>query len=326
MESTYTRMSRFVSEPEWLLHEPLIEAIRSLKKQHNALILAHHYQSPEIFYGVADFRGDSLQLARQAAQSQAQVIVMCGVRFMAETAKLLCPRKIVLLPHLEAGCSLAASIGPQDVRALREAHPGAPVVCYVNTSAAVKAESDVCCTSANALQIVESLGVPRVIFVPDEHLAQHVASQTNVEIISWAGHCEVHQRFTAKDISEYGALTGAYVLAHPECPREVQLVADYVGSTAGMIEQLQVRRPGCAMLVTECSMADNVAIAHPEIDFVRPCNLCPHMKLITLANIRACLENLQPAIELEAELADRARKGVVRMLEATFGARQTLAG
>ncbi len=315
MESTYTRMSQFISEPEWLLFEPLIADIQRLKKQRNALILAHHYQTPEIFHGVADLQGDSLTLARHAAESDAAVIVMCGVRFMAETAKLLCPQKTVLLPDLESGCSLAAAIGPQDVRALREKYPGAPVVCYVNTSAAVKAESDICCTSANALEVVESLGAPRVIFIPDEYLAHYVASQTEVEIVSWPGHCEVHERFTAKEITEYSVMMGAYVLAHPECPREVQLVADYVGSTAGMIKELELRQPGCAMLVTECSMSDNVAIAHPDIDFVRPCNLCPHMKRVTLANIRACLERMAPGIELEAELASRARQGVVRMLE-----------
>lgn len=316
-ESAYGRLRAFIPEPEWLLYEPLIADIERLKAERNAVILAHNYQTPEIFHGVADFQGDSLSLAREAADSDADVIVMCGVRFMAETAKLLNPGRTVLLPDAEAGCSLAEAIGPGDVRNLRQRYPGVPVVCYVNTSAAVKAECDVCCTSANAVRVVEALGTDRVILVPDEYLARYVASHTDVDIISWHGHCEVHERFKAADIAEYRALTGAYVLAHPECPDEVQQAADYVGSTSGMIAELAARRPASAMLLTECSMADNVAVEHPEIHFLRPCNLCPHMKRITLANIRGCLQTLAPQIEIPAEVAPQARRTVLRMLELT---------
>jgi quinolinate synthase len=310
VENTYTRLRRAIPEPEWLLFAPLIEEIQRLKRQRNAVILAHNYQTPEIFYGVADFQGDSLALARQAAASQADVIVMCGVRFMAETAKLLCPDSRVLLPDMEAGCSLAAAIGPEDIRELRRQYPDTPVVSYVNTTAAVKAECDVCCTSANAIAVVESLGSDRVILVPDEYLARYVATRTGVRIISWSGRCEVHERFSAKDISDYREATGAYVLAHPECPEDVQLVADFVGSTSGMIAELSARRPQSALLLTECSMSDNVAIAHPDINFVRPCNICPHMKRITLANIRDCLERLDPVVDLSESVAARARASV----------------
>ena len=305
----------FISEPELLLFQPLMRDIEQLKAERNALLLAHNYQTAEIFHGVADLRGDSLALARHAARSDAALIVMCGVRFMAETVKLLCPEKTVLLPDLDAGCSLAASITPDDVRTLRRRHPGAPVVCYVNTSAAVKAECDVCCTSANAVQVVESLGARRVILLPDEYLAHYVAERTAVDVIPWRGHCEVHERFAASDVAEYRAATGAYVLAHPECPADVQSIADYVGSTSGMIAERCARQPEYAMLLTECSMADNVARVHPQIRFVRPCNLCPHMKRIILANIRDCLERLAPAIEVPVAIAERARNSITRMLE-----------
>ena len=311
----HARLRRFIPEPEWLLFEPLIEDIQRLKVQRKALLLAHNYQTAEIFHGVADLQGDSLALARHAARSDAAVLVMCGVRFMAETAKLLCPDKTVLLPDEQAGCSLAAAITPQDIRALRHSYPTAPVVCYVNTSAAVKAECDVCCTSANAVQVVKSLGVRRVILVPDEYLARYVAARTSVEVIPWRGRCEVHERFTAREVAEYRSASGAYVLAHPECPEEVQRAADYVGSTAGMIDELARRQPARAMLLTECSMADNVPVTQPQIEFVRPCNLCPNMKRITLANIRDCLERLSPAVELPDDIAVPARRTVLRMLD-----------
>lgn len=309
------RLRQVISEPEWLLFEPLIEEIQRLKAQRNALVLAHNYQTAEIFHGVADLQGDSLALARHAARSDADVLVMCGVRFMAETAKLLCPDKTVLLPDERAGCSLAVSISPEDIRALRRACPDAPVVGYVNTSAAVKAECDVCCTSSNAVEVVESLGARRVILVPDEFLAGHVAARTPVEIIAWDGHCEVHERFTAREIAEYRDASGAYVLAHPECPPDVQGAADYVGSTAGMIEELARRRPARAMLLTECSMADNVKVTQPQVEFVQPCNLCPHMKRITLARIRDSLLRMSPAVEVDEEIAVPARRAVMRMLE-----------
>jgi quinolinate synthase len=315
VESTYARLRRVIPQAEWLVFAPLIEEIERLKRRRNAIILAHNYQTPEIFHGVADVQGDSLALARQAAQADADVIVMCGVRFMAETAKLLCPDSRVLLPDMDAGCSLAEAIDPTDIRQLRRQYPDSPVVCYVNTTAAVKAECDVCCTSANAVAIVESLGSNRVILVPDQYLARYVAARTDVEIISWKGRCEVHERFSARDVAEYRALTGAYVLAHPECPEEVQLAADYVGSTSGMIAELNRRQPSSALLLTECSMSDNVAVAHPDINFMRPCNLCQHMKRITLAKIRDCLQRLEPAVELPEPVRARARATITRMFE-----------
>jgi quinolinate synthase len=314
-EHLYRLAKSVMPEAEWYAHLPLIAAIDELKQARAAIVLAHHYQTPDIYYGVADFRGDSLALARYAAESSAEVVVVCGVRFMAETAKLLSPEKTVLLPSPESGCSLAESITAEDVRELRRRYPGAPVVCYVNTSAAVKAECDLCCTSANAVEAVESLGADPVIFVPDEYLAGYVASRTNVRIIPWTGRCEVHERFSGKELAEYRAATGAYVLAHPECPPDVQASADYVGSTSGMINELAARKPRRALLLTECSMSDNVAVVHPDIEFVRPCNLCPHMKRVTLENIRDCLENLEPAIEVDRAGADRARRSLLAMLE-----------
>lgn len=311
----YERVAHLMPPGEWELHFGLIAAIDALKRERNAVILAHNYQRPEIYHGVSDFVGDSLELARQAAQSDAEVIVMCGVRFMAETAKLLSPDKTVLLPDLEAGCSLADSITPADIRALRERHPGVPVVCYVNTSAAVKSECDACCTSSNAQLVVESFGVPEVILVPDEYLAAYVAANTSVRIIPWRGHCEVHERFTGEQVREYREASRAYVLAHPECPEDVQQAADFVGSTSGMITALARAQPERAVLITECSMADNIAGAFPKTAFLRPCNLCPHMQRITLEGVRASLEKLAPQIVIPAEVAVGARRAVQRMLD-----------
>jgi len=310
----YSRVARLMPPAEWDVHYETVAAIESLKRERDAIVLAHNYQRPEIFHGVADFQGDSLALARFAAASDASVIVMCGVHFMAETVKLLAPDRMVLLPDKAAGCSLADSITPADVRALRERHPGIPAVCYVNTSAAVKAECDACCTSANAVQVAESFAAPELIFLPDEYLAAHVAALTSKRIISWNGRCEVHERFTAAQIREYRTTADTFVLAHPECPPDVQFAADYVGSTAGMIETLRLRRPPRAVLITECAMSDNVCGAFPEIEFQRPCNLCPHMQRITLSNIRACLEQLSPTIDVPADVAARARRAVERML------------
>lgn len=315
----YSHVARIMPSAEWDAHYELIATIESLKRERNATVLAHNYQRPEVFHGVADAQGDSLALARFAAESDADVIVMCGVRFMAEAAKLLAPDKTVLLPHAEAGCSLADSITAADVRALREQHPGVPTVCYVNTSADVKAECDICCTSSNAIRVVESLGVPEVIFVPDAHLAAHVASRTGVRIISWPGSCEVHERFTGHEVREYGRAMRAFVLAHPECPADVQGAADYVGSTAGMIATLRRVRPARAVLITECSMSDNISGKFPETQFVRPCNLCLHMQRITLANIRDSLLSLSPAIEIAPQIAVRARRCVQRMLDLDGG-------
>lgn len=311
----YSQVARSMPLAEWDAYYDLVAAIEALKRKRNAVVLAHNYQRPEIFHGVADVQGDSLALARWAANSDADVIVVCGVHFMAETAKLLAPDRIVLLPHAQAGCSLADSITAEDVQALKARHPGVPVVCYVNTSAAVKAASDICCTSANAVQVVESLGVPDVIVVPDEYLAAYVAQRTRVRILSWRGRCEVHERFTGEQIRDYRRITSSFVLAHPECPQDVQSAADYVGSTAGMIDALHRHRPARAVLITECSMSDNICSAFPETEFVRPCNLCPHMQRITLQNIRDCLQWLAPQIQIPAAVGIEARKSVQRMLE-----------
>jgi quinolinate synthase len=300
---------------EWLGFEDDVAAILELKKKRNAVILAHNYQTPEIFHCVADIVGDSLALARKAAEVDADVIVLAGVHFMAETAKLLNPGKTVLIPDMAAGCSLADSITPEDVALLREAHPGVPIITYVNTSAAVKAASDICCTSGNAKKVVESLGVPRVLMIPDEFLAQNVARETDVEILAWHGHCEVHERFTPDDIRELReSHPGVVVLAHPECPPEVVAVADFAGSTAVMSDYVGEKKPQRVVLLTECSMSDNVAVDHPDVEFIRPCNLCPHMKRITLANIRDALENNRHEVTVDAALMEPARRAVERML------------
>ncbi|NQV80376.1 MAG: quinolinate synthase NadA, partial [Alphaproteobacteria bacterium] len=276
----------------------------------------HNYMTPEIYHCVADIVGDSLALAREAAKTDADTIVLAGVHFMAETAKILSPEKTVLIPDLRAGCSLADSITGADIRLLREKYPGVPVVTYVNTSAEVKAESDICCTSSNAVKVVESLGVPRVIFLPDEYLGRYVASQTDVEIILWQGHCEVHERFTAEEIAEFRRdHDGLVVIAHPECPPEVLAASDFVGSTAQMIGYVESKRPGRVLMVTECSMSDNVAAELPDVEFIRPCNLCPHMKRITLEKILQALETMQPQVTVDPAIAARARGAVERMLQ-----------
>jgi quinolinate synthase len=311
----YGRVKAVVPPLEWPILARDIDAIIDLKRARNAVILAHNYQMPEIFHCVADIVGDSLALARQATRVDADVIVLAGVHFMAETAKLLNPNKTVLIPDTAAGCSLASSITPADVRLLRQSYPGVPIVTYVNTSAAVKAESDICCTSGNAKKVVESLGVDRVIMLPDEYLAQNVAAQTGIEIIAWAGHCEVHERFTAAEIRLLREQhPGVTVLAHPECPPEVIAEADFAGSTAAMIEYVGTRKPARVVMVTECSMSDNVAVDHPDIEFVRPCNLCPHMKRITLPKIRRALEMLTYEVKIDSAVVTGARRAVERML------------
>lgn len=316
MAPLYARLSKTVTPMEWPHIAALIKAINDLKKQRNAVILAHNYMTPEIFHGVGDFRGDSLQLAQEAARTDADVIVQAGVHFMAETSKLLCPDKTVLIPDLKAGCSLAASITGADVRALKAAYPGVPVVTYVNTSAEVKAESDVCCTSSNALKIVERLGVPRVIMIPDEYLANYVQSQTKVQIITWKGHCEVHERFTAAELRAMReAEPGLRIIAHPECPPEVIAEADFTGSTAQMIGWVKTNRPPKVILVTECSMASNVAVEAPDIEFVRPCNFCPHMKRISLEKILDSLLYMRHEVTVDASIAAPARRAVEKMIE-----------
>jgi quinolinate synthase len=312
----YAKVSRVIPKIEWPFHAPYVEAINRLKEQRNAIILAHNYQTPEIYHCVADFVGDSLALAREAVEVDAEVIVLAGVHFMAETAKLLNPAKTVIIPDSGAGCSLADSITGADVRLLRQKYPGVPVVTYVNTSAEVKAECDICCTSGNALKVVESLGTDRVIFLPDEYLARYVASQTKVEVIMWRGHCEVHERFTGQEIADYRkAYKDVVVIAHPECPPDVLDVVDFVGSTAGMLDYVGTKRPKRVLMVTECSMSDNVAAEYPDVEFVRPCNLCPHMKKITLPKILESLETLSPTVEIDPAVAVRARRAVERMLE-----------
>ncbi len=322
----FNRVEHVIPRVEWPVHAPYVAAINRLKRERNAVILAHNYQVPEIFYTVADIVGDSLALAMQAEKTEADVIVMCGVHFMAETAKLVNPSKTVLVPDLKAGCSLAESITAADVRLLREKYPGTPIVTYVNTSAEVKAESDVCVTSGNAVQIVEALGAPRVIFLPDEYLAKYVASKTSVEIVAWKGHCEVHERFTGKDVRRFReGDPSLVVLAHPECPPDVLAEADYVGSTQGMTEYVGelsgAQRAPRVLLLTECSMADNVSGRYPNVEFVRPCNLCPHMKRNTLPKVLHSLEAMEYEVTIAPEIAQRARRAVERMLEYSRQAR-----
>jgi len=311
----YERVRAVIPSLEWPFFAPYVQAINALKRTRNAVILAHNYQTPEIYNCVADFVGDSLQLAREATKVDADIIVQCGVHFMAETSKILNPDKTVLIPDLKAGCSLASSITGEDVRLLRAKFPGVPVVAYVNTSAEVKAEVDICCTSSNALEVVESLGADTVIFLPDQYLAKYVAAHTKVRIISWHGACEVHERFTADELRGYREGDPSLkIIAHPECPPDVLAEADYTGSTAGMIEWVRKRRPRRVVMVTECSMADNVQAELPDVEFVRPCNLCPHMKRITLPKILESLVYLKEEIVVDPAIAARARRSVERMV------------
>src|SRR5262245_10063764 len=311
----YERIRHVVPSVEWPFFAPYVRAINALKRERNAVILAHNYQTPEIYNCVADFVGDSLALAREATKVKADIIVQCGVHFMAETAKILNPDKVVLIPDRNAGCSLASSITGRDIRLLRERFPGVPVVTYVNTSADVKAESDICCTSSNAVQVVESLGTEKVIFLPDEYLAKYVASQTDVKIIAWKGHCEVHERFTADELRRYRADDpSVQIIAHPECPPDVLAEADFTGSTAHMIDFVRTRRPRRVVMVTECSMADNVRVEVPDVEFVQPCNLCPHMKRITLPKILDSLLTLHDEVVVDPMVANRARRAVERMI------------
>ena len=310
----YQKISSTVPEIEWATHAPYIYKINKLKKEKNAVILAHNYQTPEIYHGISDFSADSLALAVEASKTKADIIVMCGVHFMAETAKLMSPNKKVLLPDMRAGCSLSSSITGEDVRNLKKQYPGVPVVSYVNTSADVKAETNVCCTSANAVKIVNSLGVKKVIFLPDDYLAKYVASQTDVEIISWKGTCEVHEQFNDEEINEIRKNNpGIKIIAHPECPPDVIKASDFTGSTSGMIKYVKDKQPEKVMMVTECSMSDNVQIDNPNVKFVRPCNLCPHMKKITLPKILDCLEKETNEIIMKDDTIEKARKSVERM-------------
>jgi quinolinate synthase len=315
----YAKVANFIPKAEWIAYAPVIAEINRLKREKHAVILAHNYMTPEIFHGVGDFVGDSLALAREAARTDAKVIVQAGVHFMAETSKILSPQKTVLIPSMEAGCSLASSISGADVRLLKQKYPGLPVVTYVNTSADVKAESDICCTSGNAVKVVEAIardfGTDTVIMIPDKYLARNVAAKTGVKVITWEGACEVHERFTAQEIRDYRAAhPGITVLAHPECPPEVVAEADFAGSTAAMINYVGDKKPKRVVMVTECSMSDNVAVEHPDVEFVRPCNLCPHMKRITLDGILHSLQTMTHEVIVPADIAARAKAPIDRML------------
>ncbi|MEP0706951.1 MAG: quinolinate synthase NadA [Parvibaculum sp.] len=315
MAPLYEKVKHVIPSVEWPFFAPYIRAINELKKERGAVVLAHNYQTPEIFHCVSDIAGDSLQLAKEAAKVDADVIVQCGVHFMAETSKLLNPQKTVLIPDLKAGCSLADSITGKDVRLLREKFPGVPIVTYVNTSAEVKAESDICCTSSNALQIVESFGTDRVLCIPDEFLAKNIAKQTDVKILTWKGHCEVHERFTAEELRQYRKDDpNIVIIAHPECPPEVVEEADFSGSTSGMINWVKENQPKRVVMVTECSMSDNVAVENPNVEFVRPCNLCPHMKRISLKNILESLVYMREEVTVDPAVAVKARRAVERMI------------
>ncbi|MEO1200331.1 MAG: quinolinate synthase NadA [Pseudomonadota bacterium] len=316
MRPLYEKVARVIPPVEWPFFAPTIKAINDLKAQRNAVILAHNYMTPEIFHCIADFAGDSLQLAIEATRADADVIVQCGVHFMAETSKILNMDKTVLIPDMRAGCSLANSITAADVRAMREAYPGAPVVTYVNTSAEVKAESDICCTSSNAVKVVESLGAKQVICIPDEYLAKWIQSQTDVEIITWRGHCEVHERFTGEELRAYKESDPALkIIAHPECPPDVLAEADFTGSTAHMINWVKTEEPAKVVMVTECSMADNVAVHAPNTDFIRPCNLCPHMKRITLDKALDSLLMMEEEVLVDPAVAEKAKVAIDRMLQ-----------
>ena len=316
MSELYNKVRKFIPEVEWAVHEPLVEKINKLKKEKNAVILAHSYMTPEIYHCVADIVGDSLKLAKESQKAKADIIIMCGVHFMAETAKILNPNKKVLIPDMSAGCSLAESITGEDVRLLKQKYPGVPVVSYVNTSADVKAETDICCTSSNAVEIVESLGVDKVIFLPDEYLGKNVAAQTKVKIITFHGTCIVHERFTPEEIREYRKnYPGIVVLAHPECPPEVVAEADYTGSTSKMSNYVRDKQPKKVLMVTECSMSDNVAIENPNVEMIKPCNLCPYMKKITLQGIYNSLTNGTDEVKLTDAVMDKARLSIKRMIE-----------
>ena len=316
--SAYKKVAKVIPEIEWPFFSPYIESINRLKKEKNVVILAHNYQTPEIYHCVADIVGDSLKLAKEAAKTSADTILMCGVYFMAETAKLMSPDKTVLIPDPRAGCSLAESITGKDVRLLKEKYPGVPVVTYVNTSAEVKAETDICCTSSNAVEIIESLGVDKVIFLPDEYLAKNVAKETKVKIISWHGTCMVHEKFTAKEIREYRKDNpGITILAHPECPPEVIAEVDFTGSTSKMSNYVKEKQPSKVLMVTECSMSDNVSVENPDVEFVRPCNLCPHMKRITLPGILQSLMLNTYEVKIPYDIMRKAKRPIERMVYGT---------
>ncbi len=317
----YAKTSRVISEQDWRYFAPYVVAINELKKQKNAVILAHNYMTPEIYHGVADFFVDSLQLAIKATEVEEDVIVQCGVHFMAETSKILNPEKTVLIPDMEAGCSLAESITAEGVAQMRAKYPGAPVVSYVNTTAEVKAASDICCTSANALQIVDAMDSDTVIMTPDQYLAQNVANESKKNVVYWPGSCIVHELYTAKDLQAHRELDpDLKIIAHPECTPEVVAEADFTGSTSGIVKWVTDNQPKKTMLVTECSMASNIADQLPEVEFAKPCNMCPFMKKITLENILYSLHTMSHEVTVDPVVAKQAKKAVQAMIDlsATF--------
>tara|TARA_Y100001980_G_C14526818_1_gene302369 strand:+ start:588 stop:1583 length:996 start_codon:yes stop_codon:yes gene_type:complete len=312
----YNKLKKSIPDLEWPVLAPYIFEINKIKKKNDFVILAHNYQTPDIFYGIADVVGDSLGLAIKGSKVKEKNILMCGVHFMAETAKIMSPEKKVYLPDMKAGCSLAESITAEDIRKLKKKYPNVPVVTYVNTSADVKSETDICCTSANAVKVVESLGVDEVIFLPDEYLAKYVSLNTNVKIISWKGKCEVHEKFSKKDILEIKSrYKDLEVVSHPECPPDVIAASDFTGSTGSMINHVKNTKAKNIFLVTECSMSDNVQIENPNINFIKPCNLCPHMKKIELPKILDCLKNYKNEVKIDQDIAKNAKKAISRMIE-----------
>ncbi|MDO6725688.1 quinolinate synthase NadA [Cognatishimia sp. 1_MG-2023] len=316
MQDIYAKMDRVISPADWAIYAPYVKAINELKAKRNAVILGHNYMTPEIFHGVSDFVGDSLQLAIKATEVEADVIVQAGVHFMAETSKILSPEKIVLMPDMEAGCSLAESITAEGVEEMRAKYPGAPVVSYVNTTAEVKAASDICCTSSNAVQIVDAMESDTVIMTPDQFLAQNVANQSKKKVVFWEGSCIVHELYTAEDMRAYREYDPQVkIIAHPECTPEVVAESDFTGSTSGIIKWVHDNKPAKAMLVTECSMASNIADELPEVEFAKPCNMCPFMKKISLEKILYVLHTMENQVEVDEEMAINARKSVQAMID-----------
>ncbi|SFJ34907.1 quinolinate synthase NadA [Celeribacter neptunius] len=317
MQDIYARMDRVVPLPDWAIYAPYVKAINALKKERNAVILGHNYMTPEIYHGVSDFVGDSLQLAMKAAEVEADVIVQAGVHFMAETSKILSPQKTVLMPDMQAGCSLAESITADGIEEMRAKYPGAPVVSYVNTTAEVKAASDICCTSSNAAQIVAAQESDTVIMTPDQYLAQNVARDVpQKNVVFWPGSCIVHEQYTAEDINDFRSWNpGTKIIAHPECPPSVIEASDFSGSTSGIIKYVTENKPKQAMLVTECSMASNIADELPEVDFLGPCNMCPYMKKISLEKILYVLHTMDNQVEVDEAIAAKARLSVQRMID-----------
>jgi len=318
MAPVFERVKDHITAEEWPVIAPYVDEILRLKKERNAVILAHNYQTRDIFHCVSDIVGDSLALAVKAKEVDADVMVVCGVHFMAETAKLLNPSKKVLIPDPQAGCSLAESITGADVRKLKEDNPGVPVCTYVNTSADVKAEVDICCTSANAKKIVESLNSDKVLLIPDEFLAQNVAKTTDVEILTWAGRCEVHELYKKEDIEQIRKdHPECEILAHPECPPDVLDAADFSGSTTGMADYVKQKKPELVALITECSMSDNIRNDCPDSEFIMSCSMCPHMKKITLQKIVDCLRDMSNEVHVDDAIAVPARASIEAMIEAS---------